>query len=107
MVKLGGVGEHRSIPGRLSRGARSHAGETGASMKLAIVNLTAGGMSGGYTKYLSMLTPRLGALGVRGIRVFSPARLPWQSLDGIDIVSFQVSSWARPTAQLKRQIAEF
>jgi glycosyltransferase involved in cell wall biosynthesis len=76
-------------------------------MKLAIVNLTAGGMSGGYIKYLSMLTPRLRGLGVEALRVFSPGQLPLQSLGGVERVSFQVSQWARPATDLKRHVAAF
>jgi glycosyltransferase involved in cell wall biosynthesis len=55
-------------------------------MHIAVINLTAGGLSGGYQKYLQSLTPRLAAhSSVKRLTVFSPSLArDTVSLPGID-----------------------
>jgi len=58
-------------------------------MKVAIVNLTSGGLSGGYAKYLQCLIPMLRAdPRVTAISVFMPPGIAWTGPPGVDVASW-------------------
>jgi glycosyltransferase involved in cell wall biosynthesis len=65
-------------------------------MRLAVVNLTAGGLSGGYRKYLSKLMPLLaGDPRVSALSVFVPESAAWKVDRGIDVRTWPRSSAGR------------
>jgi glycosyltransferase involved in cell wall biosynthesis len=72
-------------------------------MKLAVVNLTSGGLSGGYAKYLHRLIPMLRAdPRVTGLSVFMPPGIAWNDAPGVD-----VATWPRNDARgLYRELRE-
>lgn len=67
-------------------------------MKLAILNLTGGGISGGHKKYLLNMLPRLAASGdIKGILCASPAGIDVETwLPGLPGVSYFVCEPFRP-----------
>ena len=75
-------------------------------MKLAVVNLTGGGLSGGYRKYLQTMLPLLKAdPRLRRLEVFMPPGARWPEL------GVEVSEWRRADARLgfrglKRRLRE-
>src|SRR5262245_49473098 len=72
-------------------------------MRLAVVNLTSGGLSGGYAKYLHRLIPMLRAdPRVKGLSVFMPPGIAWNDAPGVDI-----ATWPRNDARgLYRRLRE-
>ena len=68
-------------------------------MRIAMVNLTGGGLSGGYRKYLAEMTPRLArALGVEALEVFVPRaaeivqHVPMRRFDGAHSLEAEVAA---------------
>jgi glycosyltransferase involved in cell wall biosynthesis len=75
-------------------------------MKLAIVNLTAGGLSGGYRKYLQRLVPLLqNVSGVSGLEIFIPERATTTiTLEGVPLRTIAATDAYRGYAQLKTHL---
>jgi glycosyltransferase involved in cell wall biosynthesis len=73
---------------------------------IALVNLTAGGLSGGYRKYLQWLVPLLqNASGVSGLEVFVPERAATTLiLEGVPLHTIAATDAYRGYAQLKTHL---
>src|SRR5262245_19807376 len=64
-------------------------------MKLALVNLTGGGLSGGYAKYLHRLVPMLRAdPRIAKLSVFMPPSIAWSGSPGVEL-----ETWPRSDAR--------
>ena len=78
-------------------------------MRLAVVNLTNGGMSGGYRKYLQIMLPLLrDDPHVTDLEIF----VPEQIVNSLDLPSFQLRAWSasdtiRRHSWLKAQLRAF
>lgn len=78
-------------------------------MRVAVLNLTSGGLSGGYRKYLREIVPRLAAAdGVEAVTVLAPAMA--RGLHGMDGAS--VSEWPAMNAfkrgtWIKKELSAF
>lgn len=75
-------------------------------MRIALVNLTAGGLSGGYRKYLQRLVPLLqNASGVNGLEIFIPERATTTlTLEGVPLRTIAATDAYRGYAQLKTHL---
>ncbi len=76
-------------------------------MKLAVLNLTGGGLSGGYYKYLRQVVPLLRAdPRIEALQVFMPLHTPWPGHKDVEILSWPPGdSWVgyrRLRVQLRR-----
>ena len=83
-------------------------------MRIAIINLTGGGMSGGYRKYLQNVLPRMAASNsVDEILCTSPSSidiLSWFSfLPKVKFITCKPFKWMyyRPDDDLKKSLKEF
>lgn len=77
-------------------------------MRIALVNLTGGGLSGGYRKYLEEMVPRLGAHpGVRDLKMFNPASGAFPEIAGVPRFSWPSHDWARGRAGLRAAVRAY
>lgn len=77
-------------------------------MRIAVVNLTAGGLSGGYRKYLRELVPRLaGAPGVEHVEVLLPeAANASQGLGGASVSEWPRAGMRATRGWIRRRLEE-
>jgi glycosyltransferase involved in cell wall biosynthesis len=74
-------------------------------MRIAVVNLTSGGMSGGYRKYLSRLMPLMANdPRVTSLTVFAPARAALHIDGGIDVRTWLPQDAGRRFTALARDV---
>ncbi len=78
-------------------------------MRLAVVNLTSGGLSGGYRSYLRHLLPRLARQpGVAVMRVFVPPAGVDELIGAADLVrAWRPADQRDPTPWIRRELEEF
>src|SRR5262245_56919541 len=75
-------------------------------MTLALVNLTAGGMSGGYVKYLRQMVPLIAAdARVRRLDVWLPPALPADLIPGVEALSWPAGDALTGFRALRQRLA--
>lgn len=76
-------------------------------MRLAIVNLTGGGLSGGYVKYLGRMVPLLAAdPRVRRLHVVMPPGAPLAAIAGVETITWPPGDERRGYPALRRRLRQ-
>jgi glycosyltransferase involved in cell wall biosynthesis len=74
-------------------------------MRVAIANPTAGGISGGYQKYLNRLVPAIAAdARLSALRVFVPAAVTGRLQENLPLESVSAGEWSRRVGDFKPDV---
>jgi glycosyltransferase involved in cell wall biosynthesis len=77
-------------------------------MRVAVANLTAGGLSGGYRKYLTEMVPRLAAdPAISALRTYVPAAARWRARADLDIVQLDAREFRAGFPAVRQDVRAF
>lgn len=77
-------------------------------MRIALVNLTGGGLSGGYRKYLEEIAPRLAAHPeVTDLKMFSPESDAFPAVAGVHQFSWPRHDWVSARSALRSAVRKY
>lgn len=78
------------------------------AMRVALVNLTGGGLSGGYRKYLGEIVPRLVAHPeVADLKMFNPGGGAFPAIDGVRQFSWPRHDWVSARSGLRAAVRQY